>query len=214
MMIYENKFIDALNWRYATKVFDSSKKVSEEDFNELLEAVRLSASSFGLQPWKVLVIKDKELRKKLREQAWNQPQVSDASHFVVFCARTDLNEEYIDNFLKNVSETRGIPMENLKEFKGMLMNFINALDNKSKIEWAKKQAYIALGTLLSACALKEIDACPMEGFEPAKFDETLGLEKENLASAVICAIGHRSSEDKTAEYKKVRFKKEDLFLDK
>jgi len=210
----ENNFIDALNWRYATKSFDTTKKVSEKDFNELTEAARLAPSSFGLQPFKIIVVKDEELRKKLREASWGQAQVTDASHFVVFAARTDLDEEYVNNFIKQVSETRGVSAENLKEYNDMMVNSVNSMPENVRIEWAKKQAYLSLGVLLSACALKRIDACPMEGFDPVKFDEILSLKEDNLTSAVMCAIGYRASDEEVAKYKKVRFSKEDFVLEK
>lgn len=196
--------IKALNWRYATKSYDSSKKVSEKDLDEMLEAMRLSPSSFGLQPWKFVVVEDKELRKKIAEKAWNQPQVTEASHLIVICAKTDVTEDYIKNFIKDIAKTRDIPVESLKGYEDMMINFRKSLSAEEVRNWTKKQAYISLGILLHTAAMKKIDATPMEGFSPEGVDEILNLKEKGLTSAVLCAIGHRSDKDHTANYKKVR----------
>ena len=207
-------FLDALNWRYATKQFDTTKKVSEKDLNELLESARLSASSFGLQPWKFVVVENKETREKLREVGFEQPQITDASHLIVLSSVRNVDEKYIKKYIEHIAKTRGIPKESLKGFEDMMIGFANQMGKEAMAQWAKKQTYIALGTLLSACALKKIDASPMEGFNPDKFDEVLGLEKLGLASAVLCAIGYRSKNDETQHYKKVRFDAKDVIVKK
>lgn len=210
----KTNFIEALKWRYATKKFDKSKKVSSSDLNELLESARLAPSSFGLQPWKMVVVTNEDLRKKLSEKAWGQPQVTEASHLIVVCARTDLDEHYVDKFIEKNSEVRGTSVKDLEGFKEMLNGFVAGLDQKAKVDWSKRQSYIALGMLLSAAALKRIDACPMEGFSPEGFDEVLNLKKENLTSVAICAIGYRSPEDPTINQKKVRWDLKDLIVRK
>ena len=210
----KNFFIDALNWRYATKQFDTTKKISEKDLNELLESARLSASSFGLQPWKFVVVEDKKLREKLRENGFGQPQITDASHLIVLCSVKNLDEKYVRKYAEHTAKIRGIPVESLKGFEDMLVGFAKQLGKQEMLNWTKKQTYIALGTLLSACALKKIDASPMEGFNPEKFDEILGLEKLGLASAVLCAVGYRSEKDETQNYKKVRFDMKDIVIKK
>ena len=207
-------FLDALNWRYATKQFDTIKKVSEKDFNELLESARLSASSFGLQPWKFVVVEDKKTREKLREAGWNQPQITDASHLIVLSSIRNLDEKYIRKYIESVAKTRGVSVDALKGYEDMLTGFAKQLGKQAMLEWTKKQTYIALGTLLSACALKKIDASPMEGFNPEKFDEILSLEKLGLVSTVLCAVGYRSKSDETQKQKKVRFDLKDIVIKK
>jgi nitroreductase len=196
--------IKALEWRYATKTYDPTKQVSENDFKELLEIIRLSPSSFGLQPWKFIVVENKELRKKLRDHAWGQSQVTDASYLIVFCAKTDVSEEYIKDYIKDTAQIRNISPDSLKGYEDMMLGFRKGNTQDSIKEWSKRQAYIPLGMLLQAAALKKIDATPMEGFDPKGVDAVLGLDKEGLTSVVLCALGYRSSEDKTASYKKVR----------
>ena len=200
-----------LNWRYATKQFDQSKKLSPGDLDELLEAVRLSASSFGLQPYEILVISDEETRKKLREVSWNQPQVTDASHLIIFCNKTNLSEKDADKFLENISQTRSIPMKGLSEYSGMMKGFINNMSDEQKSGWTSKQAYLALGFLLVACASNKIDACPMEGFDKAGYDKILNLSSKGLEAAVIVPIGYRSENDDYQHLKKVRKTKDTLF---
>ncbi len=215
MKVEHKNIIDALNWRYATKQFDATKKVSEKDLNELLESARLSASSFGLQPWKFIVIEDKKLRQRLREEAgWNQRQITDASHLIVLCAIRDINEKYIRKYIEQIAKIRGISTDMLKGLEDMMVGFAKQTGKQEMLNWAKKQTYIALGVLLSACALKKIDASPMEGFSPEKFDEILGIEKMGLASAVLCAIGYRSKEDENQNLKKVRFDMKDIVIKK
>src|SRR3989344_363914 len=210
----KNSFIDALNWRYATKKFDSAKKISEKDLNELLESARLSASSFGLQPWKFVVVEDKNLREKLKGEGFGQPQITDASHLIVLCSIRNLDEKYIKRYIEHVAKIRGISVDALKGSEDMMVGFAKQLGKQAMLEWTKKQTYIALGTLLSACALKKIDASPMEGFNPEKFDEILGLEKLGLASAVLCAVVYRSEKDETQHQKKVRFEMKDIVIKK
>lgn len=207
---YMKSILEALNWRYATKVFDKDKKVSDVDLAELLEALRLTPSSFGLQPWKFIVVKDPAVRAKLRAVAWDQSAVTDASYFIIFTALRDMNEAHADRFLGMMSETTGTPIEKLAGYKKMILDFISAMDERARGEWNARQVYIALGELLTLCAVKEIDACPMEGFDPQKFDEILGLANTPYTTRVACAIGYRSSEDKYALAKKVRFNKDEV----
>lgn len=196
--------INSLNWRYATKAYDHSKKISEKDVDELLEAMRLSPSSFGLQPWKFLLIENKELREKIKEKAWNQPQVTDASHLIVICAKTDVSEEYIKEFIQDTANIRGIPIESLKGYEEMMIGFRKGKTKEEIAEWSKRQAYIPLGILLQSASMKKIDATPMEGFSPQGVDEVLNLKEKGFTSVVLCALGHRSDSDSTSQYKKVR----------
>lgn len=204
--------LNALQWRYATKKFDTTKKVSEKDFNFLLEATRLSASSFGLQPFKILVIKNPSIREELKAAAWNQPQITEASHLIVFAAKKNLGEKDVEEYLSLIAKERNVHIDTLKSFKDMLQGFVEGATPEKMTEWSKKQAYIALGTLLETAALYNIDACPMEGFDAAQFDTILNLDKDHLTAAVICTLGYRASDDEAAKQKKVRFPKDKLII--
>ncbi|WP_339715448.1 nitroreductase family protein [uncultured Kriegella sp.] len=203
-------YIDSLNWRYATKKFDNSKKVSESDLEVLLEATALSASSYGLQPYEILVIKDTELRLKLQQAAWGQVQTTQASHLIVLANKESFGEELVDDYLKNVSKTRGIAPEDLTGYADFMKSKLMTLTDGEKTIWTARQAYIALGNLLSAAADMKIDTCPMEGFDSEQFNEILNLKEKGLNAAVLVAIGYRSEEDETQHYKKVRKPKENL----
>jgi nitroreductase len=204
--------ISSLNTRYATKAFDASKKVPAAELDQLLEAIRLSASSYGLQPYKVLVVENPEIRAELRSAAYGQTQITDSSALLVFAANTSINVDTIDQFINLVSEIRNIPKEALASFGDMMKGSLQNM-NQDQIEtWVSKQAYIALGYGLVAAAIQGIDTCPMEGFSAPDFDRILGLEKLGLKSKVVLAIGYRSAEDQYQHLAKVRYKKEDLFL--
>lgn len=193
-----------LEWRYATKKFDSNKEVSESDITNILKATNLSASSSGLQPYSLIVIHNEEIKKQLREHSYNQPQITDASHIMVFAAKTEVSEEYISEYIERTEQIRNLTVGDLDGFK---QNIIARVAHKSKQEishWTQKQAYIALGTLLLAAADLKIDVCPMEGFIPEKYNEILGLNEQNLHACVIAAVGYRAHDDKLAYAKKSR----------
>jgi len=205
--------IGQLNWRYATKQFDPSRKISAEDWDALEETLRLSPSSTGVQPWKFLVIDDPELRAKLQPVSYGQSQITDASHLVVFVTKPALDEADVDAHLAHTAEVRGVAVEELAGLKGMIMGGI--VQGKSTDElraWAFNQTYIALGTLLAGAALLGIDACPMEGFSRDEYDKILGLTEQGLASAVVATLGYRSADDKYAAAPKVRFPREEVIL--
>ena len=206
----KSTYIDDLNWRYATKKFDSEKKLSQEDLNTLLESIQLSASSYGLQPYEVIVVKDEEIREKLKAAAWNQTQITDASYLLVFANLKSVSENYVDTYLDNIAETRNLNRADLKGMEDMIKSTTLQLPADAQNTWAAKQAYIALGNLLSAAANLKIDTCPMEGFDAAKFDEILGLQDKNLTTAVIAPVGYRSEEDQYQHLSKVRKSKSDL----
>lgn len=206
-----HNYIENLHWRYATKQFDSEKEVSEDDIETLLEAIRLSASSYGLQPYEVFVIKDPEVRAKLKPAAFGQPQITEASYLLVFAYNTKVDEKYLDKFIKNNSETRNQPLEDFKGLKDMIQNSVLTFSDEQKEVWASRQAYIALGNLLSAAAELKIDACPMEGFNPDEFDKLLDLPSKNLKSVTLATIGYRHKNDQLQNAKKVRKSKEELF---
>lgn len=204
--------IEKLQWRYATKKFDTVKELTAAQLDPVLEAGRLSASSYGLQPYSFIVITNPALRAELRKNAWDQPQITDASHLIVLAARTNLDAAYVDHFVDLVAKERGATVESLKGYRDMMVGSVERMSADERVIWAKKQAYIALGFLLSACAQSDIDACPMEGFDAAKFDEVLELSKLHLTSTVLCPVGFRAADDATAAYKKVRFPKEELIV--
>lgn len=204
--------LDNLNWRYATKKFDATKKIAPADLNTLKEAVRLAASSYGLQPFKVVLVENPEIREKLKAAAWGQTQITDACHLFVFANDLNAGPESVAAYIKNISETRGLPTEALGGFADMMNGVISNLSQEAKNIWTSKQTYIALGTLLAAAAELKIDATPMEGFNPAQFNEILGFDKLGLNAAVIATVGYRHDEDEAQHYKKVRKSQEELFI--
>lgn len=205
-------YIETLKWRYATKQFDASKSISNEKIEELKEALQLSASSFGLQAYKFVLIENKELQKELRKASWDQSQVEDASHVFVLCAQKETSATDVDTYLENISKNRGVAVADLSGYGDFMKNYIKGQDAQSNTVWTAKQVYIAAGNLLSACAALEIDSCPMEGFDAAAFDKTLGLEEKGLTSAMVIPVGYRSAADDTQNYPKVRKSMDDLFL--
>jgi nitroreductase len=204
--------LDNLNWRYATKKFDATKKISSQDLNTLKEAVRLSASSYGLQPYKVIIVENPEIREKLKAAAYGQTQITDASQIFIFANDLNLGADSVDAYINNISETRGVPADALGGFSDMMKGTISNLSVEAKNIWTAKQTYIALGTLLSAASELKIDATPMEGFNAAAFNEILGFDKLGLNTSVIATVGYRHDEDETQHYKKVRKSNENLFI--
>lgn len=207
-----NNYIENLNWRYATKKYDTEKKVSEEDLKTLKEAVRLSVSSMGLQPYKVLVITDPEVREKLKAAAYNQSAITDASHLFVFANVVNVGQEQIDEYVDNIITTRGITKENIAPFVSSMENFIGAQDETNRNFWTSKQAYLALNSLIITAAMLKIDATPMEGFNKEEFNKILGLDKMGLNAAVVGAVGYRHEEDAFQHMKKVRKSENELFV--
>ena len=205
-------FLENLNWRYATKKFDPAKKIPEDELADLLDAIRLTPSSYGLQPYRVLVIRDPSLRERLRPACWDQSQVTDASHVLVFASRADFDGELIDSYLEEVSDTRGIPVEDLSGYGEFMKSRLLPIPAGDKAEWSARQAYIALGNLLTAAAALRIDACPMEGFDADQVDEILGLKEINLTATLIAPIGYRSPEDNTQFNQKVRRPESEFFI--
>lgn len=196
--------IDALNWRYAVRQF-SEEKIDDEKLTELLTATRLSPTSYGLQPYRLIVVCDPDVRKKLLAYSMGQDKVFDSSHLIVFAAQTDIDDEMVDHYIHSVAETRGISTAELDGFAEHVKHVFRNMDAEEKHAWAHQQAYIALGTLLTTAALMKIDSCPMGGFESEGFDRVLGLDKLGLESSVICAIGLRHPNDTSAQLPKVRF---------
>lgn len=203
--------IDNLEWRYATKKFDSDKKVSPENLEQIKRVIQLSASSYGLQLYKVLIIESNELREKLKVASYGQSQITEASHLIVFCNYSVVTEKHIDEYFALKSKTEQVDILGLKGYS----DFIKAdVRNKSQIEkdkWTSNQTFLALGNLLNACAELKIDACPMEGFEAEEYNKILNLDKQGLNASVIATIGYRSDEDSSQNSKKVRKSINNLF---
>jgi nitroreductase len=200
-----------LNWRYATKQFDPARKISPEDWAVLENALILSPSSYGLQPWKFIVITDQRTREKLFPATWSQRQILDCSHYVVFAVNTTMTEEHIDRHLSRTVEIRGGTVEELKRYREVIVaDVVTGERGATAQEWAARQVYIALGTFMTGAALMGIDTCPMEGFQPEEYDKILDLTGKRLASIVCCAAGYRAAGDKHANQKKVRFPREQV----
>ena len=204
--------IDAMKWRYAVKKFNPTKKLTTEQFDLLTEAVRLAPSSYGLQPWRLIVVSNPEIRAKLREAGYDQPQITDASHLFIFAAQNNLSDASVEHYMDQIVAVRGVARESLDGFATMLKSGISSRSQTANTEWATRQAYLGLGVLLDTCAISEIDACPMEGFNPAAFDEILGLAAHGLETKVIAAVGFRADDDGMASMKKVRFPKEEFVI--
>ena len=204
-------FIENQNWRYATKKFNSEKKISNSDLEILKEAIQLSSSSYGLQPYKVLIIENEEIRKQLQPASWGQSQITDASHLFVFASETNVDAEYITRYAENMAKTRNIPFDSVKGYADFMIGNIASLTPEKQIIWAQKQAYLALGNLLNAAAELKIDVTPMEGFLPEQYNEILGLKEKGLHATLVATIGYRHDEDDTQHYAKVRKPITELF---
>ena len=206
--------IQSLQWRYATKKFDSKREVSLENLELILSAGNLSATSYGLQPITFMVVSSDEMKQKLLTHAYNQNQVTTCSHLIVLCASTNINEDMVDHYMQRIADERDMQAEDLSDFKDAIVSDVTNRTQEERTTWAKKQAYIALGSMMIAAAELKIDGCPMEGFDTGKFDEVLGLSEKELTSAVIFPIGYRSPEDETQNYEKVRKKLNEIVIRK
>lgn len=205
MSLKPDELLSALRWRYATKQFDAARAIPADVWGALEESLVLTPSSFGLQPWKFLVVKSTALRAKLREQSWNQPQVTDASHLVVLTARTDLVQADIEAWVECLAEANGKSVEDFDMLRGMIVGFNEAMSSSQRHEWNKRQVYIALGQLMTSAAALGIDACPLEGISASAYDEILGLGGSGYATCMACALGYRTDADKYAAAPKARF---------
>ncbi len=212
--IHPEQLIHQLNWRYATKQFDPKRKISDRDWAALEQALLLTPSSCGLQPWTFIVVKDPAVRAKLQPASWGQSQIVDASHLVVFASKSNLGESDLDAHLQRIAEVRGVAVETLAGFRAMMVGTVlQGMDASARSVWATHQVYIALGNLLTAAAMLGIDACPMEGIDRAQYDAILGLSQKGLATAMVATLGYRSPADKYAAAPKVRFPKEKIFIE-
>ncbi|MDJ0618200.1 MAG: NAD(P)H-dependent oxidoreductase [Calothrix sp. MO_192.B10] len=203
--------LQQLHWRYATKKFDPSKKIPEEIWKVLEQSLVLAPSSFGLQPWKFIVVRNPQIRNQLLEHSRGQTQVVDASHLVVLAIKKDLNTSDVDRYLQRMSEVQGVPVENLQKFADVVKGFIKQIPDPLDINhWSTRQTYVALGQYMTCAAMLGIDTCPMEGFIPAKYDEILGLPAQGYKAVVVCPAGYRAADDKQATRPKVRYPTEDV----
>ena len=196
--------IESLQWRYATKKFEPSKAVSEDDLNVILQAGNLAATSYGLQPFQFIVVADAQTRQQLVAHSYNQPQVADASHVIVIAIRTDVDTAYIKQSAAMTEEMRGLEKGQLDGYAKQMIGAITSMDDDAKTAWAQKQAYIALANMMVACAELKIDSCPMEGFVAAQYDQLLDLESKNLHATVVLPVGYRADDDPQQELAKVR----------
>lgn len=206
-----------LAWRYATKKFDPARRIAPEHWSALEQAALLAPSSYGLQPWKFVVVSDPALRQKLRAVSWNQPQITDASHLIVFARRAEMAPADVQRWIDRVAEVRHAPPAALAGFRDMMLGTIanpGSVPGGSFDTWTSRQVYIALGFFLSAAALLGIDACPMEGFDPAQYDQILGLPTLGYKATVVAAAGYRAADDAVAPDKmaKARFPASDVIL--
>lgn len=212
MAFDRENYLQQLQWRYAVKRFDPVRKISEADWSLLAESLRLSPSSYGLQPWKFLVVQSPALREQLLPLSWNQKQVVDCSHFVVLATLKSVTEDYVGHFIQSLARFRGVDPSQLEGFKKSILGDVVHGDRAAKIQaWTQRQVYIAMGNLMTTAALLQIDSCPMEGLDPKKYDQVLGLEPSPYATVAAVALGFRHPEDKFQFQKKFRFPANEVF---
>lgn len=198
--------LQQLRWRYATKQFDPNRRISDPDWRTLEESLILTPSSFGLQPWRFVVVTDPATKERLVPASWDQRQVADASHVVVFAIKSDIGASEVDHYLDRVAHVRGVPAQSLHGFRHVLLDFLSQPADRFNVNfWATRQAYIALGNFTTSAALLGIDTCPMEGISPADYDDILGLRPKGFQTVVVAAAGYRAATDKYASLPKVRF---------
>lgn len=204
------ELLQQLTWRYATKKFDPTKSIPEEAITALTSSLVLTPSSFGLQPWHFLIIRDPSIREELLPNSWGQAQVTECSHFVVLAAKSETTEADIDNFLDRTVAVRGGQIDQLNPYRDMMIGFTKNMDEAERLQWAKLQTYIALGQLMTSAAVLGIDACPMEGINPAEYDRILKLPEKGYTTSVACALGYRADDDKYSSAPKVRFEEDEV----
>ena len=205
----------ALHWRYATKKFDPAKKLPPEEWAKFEQVLELSPSSYGMQPYRFVVVTDPALREQLKPAAYGQSQITDASHLVVFAARTDVTAEDVEHYMARISAVRGVDRAHLERYASTIKGDVVTGPRHGAVkEWCARQAYIALGNLLTFAALVSVDVCPMEGFDTARFDEILGLPAQGYCAVVLAAVGHRATDDGAASLPKVRFPDAELIVRK
>ncbi|MFM7880778.1 MAG: NAD(P)H-dependent oxidoreductase [Microcystis panniformis] len=213
MTIQPQEILEKLQWRYAVKKFDPSKKISEADWFVLEESLRLAPSSYGLQPWKFIVVQDAKIRAALTPVSWNQTQVEDCSHYVVLATLTKIEVAYVEKFVAKIAQVRELDVASLENYKNLMVSdLVNGPRSAIVQWWSQRQSYIAMGMLMETAALLDIDACPLEGIEPAAYDRILQLEGSGYAAVAAVALGYRSLEDKYQLLKKVRFDRDEVIV--
>jgi len=209
--MFDYKFLqEQLNWRAAVKTFNPEAKLEREQVEQILETMRLAPSSYGLQLWRFVVVDSAELRAKMREVSYDQPQVTDASRLIVIAHRDDVTEQDVDNYIAAVAKTRGQEISDLADYRNSIWGALSRMAKEEKVAWAARQSYIALGFALQAAALMKIDAGPMEGFDTEAVTKLLGLDEKGYQAVAYIALGHRSSDDKYADLPKVRYSSEEV----
>jgi nitroreductase len=196
--------IKALNNRYATKKFDATKKLSQDIVEQLIEAARLTPTSYGLQLMKLVVVENPKLREELVSASYGQNQVKDSSHLFVLCREENVTKDHIESYMSNIAGTRSVEIEKLNPFKNAIDQAVLPKTDEEKSDWMGRQVYIALGNLLTSCAILGVDSCPMEGFVPDEYDRILDLKSKGLKSVLVVPVGYRASDDFNAQNKKVR----------
>lgn len=197
--------IESLQWRYATKSFDPTKKVSQEDLEDIMEAFRLSPSSFWIEPWKLYVVENDDIKKQLEACSYGQTQVWNCSHLLVFARVNNIDTSYIDEVLENLVKKTGTSKEHLEWYENVMKSYFQRMNQDQRNKWSDEQVYIALWVVMTVLATKWIDSCAIGGFEPNKYDETLWINQDGYASVVVLPIGYRNDDDKYASRNKVRF---------
>ena len=206
-----DQLLQQLHWRYATKKFDSTKKIPDDQWQVLEQSLVLSPSSFGLQPWKFIVVRDPAVREQLIAASWGQRQVADASHLVVFAIKKDLNPADVDRYIQRMSDVQQTPVEALQGFSNVVKGFLEKPPYPLDVNaWSTRQVYIALGFYMTCAAMLNIDTCPMEGFDPPQYDQILGLTEQGYAAVVACPAGYRAADDHSADRPKVRYESEEV----
>jgi nitroreductase len=212
MTISADALLDRLSWRYAVKKFDPARTIPADTWSAIERALQLSPSSYGIAPWRFVVITDQATKAKLPPISWNQPQPRDCSHMVVLAARVGISAGDIDRYVELIKRERNATDAMLADYRAMMLNTVQSTPPERLDEWCARQCYIALGFLMSACAMLSVDACPMEGIEASKYDELLGLPERGYRTVVGCAVGYRSADDWLASLKKVRPPAEETVL--
>lgn len=213
--ISPEQIVKIQEWRCSVKKFDANQKIPEATWSAIEKSLILSPSSYGLQPWKFFVLTDKEIRKKLTPLSWNQTQVEDCSHFVVLAHRNKVDEAYVQKYVDSIAKTRGLSAEKLEGYKNMMIgDVVRGPRNAMVKEWAARQVYIALGNLMTAAAAVGVDSCPMEGIDPPKYDQILGIAGTEYSTVVACALGYRHAEDYYPKLAKVRFSPSEVIVHK
>lgn len=207
------ELLQRLNWRYAVKQFDAQRRIPDDVWQSIERGLILSPSSFGLQPWRFIVITDPDIKRQLPPISWHQTQPLDCSHMVVLAARKSLDTDYVDHFMQSVAATRGVPLASLSGYRNVILQSVEQSAG-AHLHWNARQVYIALGQLMTAAAMLGVDSCPMEGLDFPAYDQLLGLSETPYTSVVGCALGYRNAGDKYASAAKVRFSDDELIIRK